>query len=73
MTVLIAWIAALVAAGLMLGIVGYGLVGQLSRLRRALALAQSDVQPRTAELARHVAAGAPPGRHSAERSANTLR
>jgi hypothetical protein len=49
--VLIVWIAAVVVTGLILGIAGYGLSGQLSRLRRAVITARGDVQPRVLDLA----------------------
>lgn len=65
--VLIAALVALLAALLILGIVGYGLVGQLSRLRRAIGAAQADVAPRVRELTAQLPTPPPQGRHSAER------
>jgi hypothetical protein len=46
----------------LLGILGYGLIGHLGRLRRAVAEAQGDVQPVVEALRRP----APPGRHRAD-------
>jgi hypothetical protein len=43
--VLWAWIAAVVLALLVLGIVGYGLFGAFTRLRREVEGAHRDVQP----------------------------
>lgn len=53
--------AALGLAVVVLGILGYGLFGQVSRLRRAVARAEADVTPKLAALR----AQTPPGRHRA--------
>lgn len=66
MIVLVVWIAALVTAGLILGIVGFGLVGQLSRLRRAVSAAQLDIRARASDLAVQLPGHPSGGRHSAE-------
>ena len=56
------WIAVVVLALVVLGAVGYGLVGALSRLRREVEGAQRDIAPvleqlqATAERAEQVAA-----------------
>lgn len=76
MIVLVVWIAAVVVTGLILGILGFGLFGQVSRLRRAVTTAQGDVQPRVHDLAAQTPAAdlsrkASAGRHSAERQRNT--
>jgi hypothetical protein len=42
----IAWTAAGVVALLVLGITGYDLYGRLSRLRKAMAIASSDISPK---------------------------
>lgn len=66
----VVWIAAVVAGGLILGIVGFGLVGQLTRLRRAVAAAQNDVQPRTLDLLARLPGPPSAGRHRNERQVN---
>lgn len=53
--------AALGIAAVVLAILGYGLFGQLSRLRRAAAEAQAEIVPAVAALR----ADSPPGRHRA--------
>lgn len=67
MIVLIAWIAAAVIAALILGIVGFGLAGQLSRLRESLAALQGEVTPQVTALQRAALQHQSGGRHSAER------
>ncbi|MBA2389372.1 MAG: hypothetical protein H0V67_03860 [Geodermatophilaceae bacterium] len=71
MIVLVVWSGAVVAVGLILGIVGYGLTGQIARLQRARNAVRGDLEPRitfvAAQLSRHTSAG----RHSAERKANS--
>jgi len=62
MMVLVGWLVALVAVGLILGIVGFGLTGQLARLRRAVSALRSDVQPRALDLIPQL-----PGQTSSER------
>lgn len=57
---LIAVAVALVAAGLILGIVGFGLVGQLRRLRTSLTALRTDVLPRGEQLAAALARPAYP-------------
>lgn len=47
---LIVWLVVGVGALLLLGILGYGLYGQLRRLRGSLLEAQADLAPRTAIL-----------------------
>ncbi|MGI8694257.1 MAG: hypothetical protein ACR2JK_15380 [Geodermatophilaceae bacterium] len=71
MIVLITWIVALVAAGLILGIVGFGLAGQLRRLQRAVTLTRADVLPRVLGLIVVAPRKPSAGRHSAEHRANT--
>ncbi|MBA3251381.1 MAG: hypothetical protein H0T66_14000, partial [Geodermatophilaceae bacterium] len=46
MPVLIAWIVALVVSGLVLGIVGFQVVGQLARTGRAVSAFRRDIEPR---------------------------
>ncbi|CAN5360248.1 hypothetical protein BH20ACT5_BH20ACT5_24780 [soil metagenome] len=67
MIVLIAWIVAALAAALILGIIGFGLVGQLRRLRTSLEVLRADVLPRVSALQREALGGHTGGRHSAER------
>ena len=45
MVVLWVWVVAVVLALVVLGAIGYGLVGALTRLRREVEGAQRDVQP----------------------------
>jgi hypothetical protein len=59
--VLIVFGAALGFAAVVLAILGFGLYGQLSRLRRAVAAAEAEVVPALATLR----AESPPGRHRA--------
>lgn len=67
MVVLVAWIVAVVVALLVLGIVGYGLRGQLTRLNRAIDQVRVEVLPRMQRLQADLpAAGASGGRHSYE-------
>lgn len=63
-TVLVVWIAAIVAAALLLGIVGFQLVGQVRRLMRSVAAFQRDVQPRVTELLSQLPSDTTQGRHS---------
>ncbi len=67
MIVLIAWIVAVVMAALILGIVGFGLSGQRSRLRKSFAALQDEVTPQVAALQRVAQQHQSGGRHSAER------
>lgn len=67
MVVLVAWIAAVAVALLILGIVGYQLLGQAGRLHRAISALRRDVQPRVAELQAGLRDTPSTGRHSAER------
>lgn len=69
MPVLIAWIVALVVTGLIVGIVGYQLAGQLARANRALGALRRDIEPRVPELLARVQRDTSAGRHSAERQA----
>ncbi len=71
MTILIAWLVAVVAAGLILGIVGFGLVGHIRRLQQAVTLTRADVLPRVLGLIAQAPRQPSAGRHSAERQANT--
>jgi hypothetical protein len=59
--VLVVWAVAVGVAVLVAGIVGYGLVGQLRRLRRALDIAAGDLLPRV----RAVVPPSSQGRHRA--------
>ena len=61
MLVLIFWAAAVGVGVVLLGSVGYGLVGQLGRLRRAVEQAQAELTP-AVEVLRSPAS---PGRHRA--------
>ena len=45
MVVLWVWVAVVVVALVVLGVVGYGLVGALTRLRREVEGAQRELQP----------------------------
>ena len=45
MVVLIVWIVVVVLSLVVLGAIGYGLVGAAGRLRRELAAAERDVRP----------------------------
>ncbi len=45
MVVLWVWIAVVVLALVVLGVIGYGLVGALTRLRREVEGAQRDLEP----------------------------
>jgi uncharacterized protein HemX len=65
--VLIAWIAAVVMAALILGIVGFGLSGQRSRLQKSIAALQDEVTPQVAALQGAAQQHQSGGRHSAER------
>lgn len=65
-TVLIAWIAAVVVTGLILGIVGFQVVGQAARAQRALAALRRDVEPRVGQLVGQLPEHPSGGRHSAE-------
>lgn len=67
MVVLVAWIVALVVAGLVLGIIGFQLVGQAARLDRALAAFRRDVHPRLRDLVAQLPEQTSGGRHSSER------
>jgi len=67
--VLIAWIVALVVTGLVFGIVGYQLVGQLARANRALGAFGRDIEPRVPELLARLQRDTSGGRHSAEQQA----
>lgn len=64
MTVLVVWIAAVMVVALLLGIVGFQVVGQVSRFRRAAAALQRDVQPRVTELLGQLPGDTGQGRHS---------
>ncbi|MDQ3464962.1 MAG: hypothetical protein M3500_09780 [Actinomycetota bacterium] len=72
MIVLVGWLAALVAAGLILGIVGFGLSGQLTRLRRAMNAVLDDVRPRALDLLAVLPRQESAGERSAERQRNNL-
>lgn len=61
MVALIVWAFALGFVLVLLGILGYGLFGQLSRLRRAVAEVEAQLTPALAALRPQ----APPGRHRA--------
>ena len=61
MLVLIFWAAAVGIGVVLLGSIGYGLVGHLSRLRRAVEQAQGELTPSVAALR----SPSPPGRHRA--------
>ncbi len=72
MIVLVGWLAALGAAGLILGIVGFGLSGQLTRLRRAMNAILDDVRPRALDLLAELPRQESAGERSAERQRNNL-
>lgn len=61
MLVLIFWAAAVGIGVVLLGSIGYGLVGHLGRLRRAVEQAQAELTPAVAALR----SASPPGRHRA--------
>ena len=61
MLVLIFWAAAVGIGVVLLGSIGYGLVGHLSRLRRAVEQAQAELTPVVVALR----SPSPPGRHRA--------
>lgn len=63
----IAWIVAVVVAALILGIVGFQVVGQGARLTGSLRALRRDVAPRVADLAAQFPSDTSSGRHSAER------
>lgn len=73
MIVLLAWIVALVVAGLILGIVGFGVTGQLARLRRTLSAARGEVEPRAVDLVGQLPGHTSAGRHSVEHPGNNVR
>lgn len=62
MVVLIVWLIAVGVAAVLAGSLGYGLYGQVRRLRRTVAAAAADLQPRLAAL--RPPAGS--GRHRAD-------
>ncbi len=61
MLVLIFWAAAVGFGVVLLGSIGYGLVGHLRRLQRAVEEAQAELRPGIAALR----SPSPPGRHRA--------
>lgn len=61
MFVLIVWGAALGIALVVLAVLGFGLFGQFTRLRRAVAEAEAEIVPALAALR----VESPPGRHRA--------
>jgi hypothetical protein len=67
--VLLAGGAALLAALIVLGVLGYELLGHLRRLRRAVDAARADLLPRLARLTPPASAG----RHRAGTGADRLR
>lgn len=71
MIVVVVWLAALVTAGLILGIVGFGLFGQVGRLRRAVSAAQTDVASRAVDLIAAIPGQTSARQTSAERQGNT--
>ncbi|MDQ3453949.1 MAG: hypothetical protein M3513_00370 [Actinomycetota bacterium] len=73
MPVLIAWIVALVVSGLVLGIVGFQVVGQLARTGRAVSAFRRDIEPRVPELLGQLQRDTSGGRHSAERQPDAER
>jgi hypothetical protein len=60
--VLIFWAAAVAVGLVVLGILGYGLVGHLGRLRRAVEQARAQLVPAVEALR----PPSPPGRHRAD-------
>ena len=62
MLVLIFWAVAAAIGVVVLGILGFALVGQLGRLRRAVGAAQAELAPAVAALRPE----SPPGRHRAD-------
>lgn len=73
MIVLVVWIAAAVIIMLTLGIVGFQVAGQAMRLRQTIGQARSDLWPTMADLLDQMPPNPSSGRHSADRSATTLR
>ncbi len=67
MVVLWVWIAVVVLALVVLGVIGYGLVGALTRLRREVEGAQRDLEP----VLRQLQASAAHAESVAARRANT--
>jgi predicted Holliday junction resolvase-like endonuclease len=65
--VLWVWIAVVVLALVVLGVIGYGLVGALTRLRREVEGAQRDLEP----VLRQLQASAAHAESVAARRANT--
>lgn len=63
---LVVWVIALAVVALLLGIVGYQLLGQAGRLRRAITGVRRDVAPRVTELGQ-IQPDPSTGRHSFER------
>jgi len=62
---LIAWGGALLIALAIAGVLGYGLAGQVTRLRRALEAARADIEPPLEALLSSIPTQKT-GRHSAE-------
>lgn len=54
------WLIVAVAALLLLGVLGYGLFGQVRRLSAALRTAQSDTAPRVQEISEGIRRAAQP-------------
>jgi hypothetical protein len=64
MVAVIAGVVAVVIGLVVAGVLGYGLTGQVRRLRRAVDAARQDVPPRVAALNAAIAQRqSPPGRH----------